>query len=329
MKISFFFRKQNKNQHSIEVQFNTLQSKLHKTTEVYNKYSKYLSKNIFKIVYNTLEATFRQSEINHITGDIHYVALFLKKRKTILTIHDVESSFKSNIIKSYFIEFLWFILPAKRVKYITVISEFTKKQLLDYINVKPDKVFVIPNCISDNLVYCPKKFNVEKPVLLQIGTKSNKNIPNLIKSIKNISCKLIIIGKLSENQRTILFENKIDFENKYNLPHQELIEYYKKSDILTFVSTYEGFGVPIIEANAVGIPVITSNISPMTEVSDGSAILVDPFNTSQIEAGIIKVINDASLRKTLIHKGLENAKKYRAEHIAQQYSELYKKIMNK
>ncbi len=329
MKISFFFRHKNKDRHSIEVQFENIQNKLPETTKYTNYNSKFQSKNIFKILLNIFEAIFRQSEINHITGDIHYISFLLKKSKTILTIHDIESSCKTNKLKSFFIKLLWFTIPAKSVKYITVISEFTKNQLLNYVNINPEKIHIIPDCIADIYTHSPKEFNIKKPVLLQVGTKTNKNIPRLIEAIKDINCKLIIIGKLTEKQQTLLKKNKINYENKYNLSHTELLNYYNKADILTFISTYEGFGVPIIEANAVGRPVITSNISPMSEVSDDAAVLVNPYNIKEIKEAILEVINNEKLRKSLINKGLKNAKKYKSKHISRQYYELYKKILKK
>ena len=329
MTISYYFRKPSETQHSIEVQFDTIQNKLPSDFTYINHYSKYFSKNLYKIIFNIFEGISKQSMVNHITGDIHYISLLLKKRKTILTIHDIASSITHNKLKSYFIKLLWFTLAVKKVRYITVISEFTKNQLLEYINIKAEKVFVIPDCISDNFKYSPKEFSKNKAIILQIGTKENKNLTNLIESLKDLNCKLLIIGKLTVNQIELLEKNKINYENTYNLTHSEIISYYKKADILTFVSTYEGFGVPIIEANAIGRPVITSNISPMKEIAGDAAILVDPYCTKDIKNAVLKLINDMSLRKSLIEKGLENAKKYKAEHIAQQYCELYKKILNK
>ena len=97
--------------------------------------------------------------------------------------------------------------------------------------------------------------------------------------------------------------------------------------MLVFVSTYEGFGLPILEAEATGRPVLTSNIMAMPEVAGDGACLVDPYNITAIRKGTLKVINDSSYRKELVQHGFENVKRFRPEKIAAQYVELYKQII--
>ena len=325
MKITYFFRKQSPSFHSIEELFFNIQTHLSKNIEYKNYFARYHTgfigrvKNIFNVRKN-------QNEINHITGDINYISYLMKKSKTILTIHDIGSILKGNKIKIAILKLFWFTIPAKRVKYITVISEFTKKQVLENINIKPEKIIVIPNCISTKLKYIHRTFNVRSLIILQIGTKENKNLPRIVQAIKNIKCKLIIIGKLSDEQKQLLKINKIHYENYFNLEYSEIIKWYQKADILTFASTYEGFGVPIIEANACGTCVITSNLSPMKEVAENSALLVNPYETNEIKNAIQEIINSQKLRENLIKNGLENAKKYHSVNIAKKYAKLYEKI---
>ena len=109
---------------------------------------------------------------------------------------------------------------------------------------------------------------------MHIGTTKNKNLSRVCLALKDIDCHLEIIGRLDNYLLKKLEENKISFSNSFALEQNEVIEKYYQTDILIFVSTYEGFGVPILEAQAMGIPVITSNISPMIEVSGGAAMLV-------------------------------------------------------
>ena len=95
-------------------------------------------------------------------------------------------------------------------------------------------------------------------------------------------------------------------------------------DLLVFVSTYEGFGLPILEAQATGRPVITSNVLSMPEVAGDSACLVDPFDVSSIRKGILKVINDPAYREKLIKRGFENVKRFQPDKIAEQYADIYR-----
>jgi len=326
MNISYFFRKPSPVYHSIEEQFFAVQKELPKEVEYKNIFAKYRSKGLFKRIFITGQSAFKQEDINHITGDIHFIALFLKKKKTILTVHDIGSVLNKTSFKTKILRFFWFTMPFAGVKYITVISDFTKNEILQNFKINPEKIIVIPDCVSEEIKYTQKEFNPEKPNILQIGTKENKNIPNLIKALDGISCKLAIIGKLSEKQKELLNQHNIDFENKFNLKFSEIIEEYKKADIVTFISTYEGFGVPILEAQATGRPVITSNISPMKEVAGKEAVLVNPYDINEIKEAITKLFQKKELREIVIKEGLKNVKNYSAKSIADKYYELYKKI---
>jgi len=95
-----------------------------------------------------------------------------------------------------------------------------------------------------------------------------------------------------------------------------------------FASTYEGFGMPIIEAQAIGRPVITSNIGAMKEVALDTACLVDPYDVESIKNGIQKLIRDEAYRDLMIKKGLKNVERFSLETISNQYIALYKSIKN-
>ncbi len=326
LQVNLLFRKPFKGSHSIEELFFTIIKNLPKNIIPVKKIMPMESKGLIGRLVNIFTAFTMQGEVTHITGDIHYIAFFLSKKKTILTIHDLEIIKRNHSFNKVILLLFWFYIPCKRVEVITVISEFTKQELLKYVKVKPEKIKVIPNCISSKLIFEQKFFNENYPVLLQIGTKHNKNIPSLIRSLENIPCKLIILGRLTEEQLNLLIRFKIDYENVYELPYNKVIELYQKADMLTYVSTYEGFGLPILEAQAIGRVVITSNVSSMPEVSADSALCVDPFDVQSIRQGILKLIQDADFREALIKKGCENVKRFSPDIIAKQYANLYWKV---
>jgi glycosyltransferase involved in cell wall biosynthesis len=327
IKTVFFFRKPFPGYHSIEELFGNIVKHLPEDVAATTHVSRYASTGIMKRMYNLWEARKFQQEVNHITGDVHYVAYFLKKKKTILTIHDLEIIKRNKFLKRYILLLFWFYIPIKRVKYITVISTFTKQELLKYLPVPEQKIKIIPDCIPGKIDYSPQRFNTDYPKILQIGTKAHKNIPNLVEAIKNIPCKLIILGRLEPDQVELLQWNRIDYENYVDVPYEEVIGMYNQVDLVAFVSKYEGFGLPILEAQAVGRPIVTSNVASMPEVAGKGAYLVNPYSVSSIREGITRIIRDEELRTQLITAGLENVKRYSPEAIAAEYAGLYREVV--
>jgi len=328
-KITYFLRKRRVGANfSIEQIFNDLAICFSKSYNVNQEISLYISSGLFKRVMNVLSAPFFQGDINHVTGDINYVALLLKKRKTISTILDLGILQRTSGIKRKIILNIWFKWPVKRSKWVTVISEATKQDLLKNVSCDEEKIKVIYVPISKSLKRVDKSFNCECPTILQIGGAPNKNLNRLIAAVEGIKCKLLIIGKISEDNLLLLKAGKVQFENKVAIPFEEIIQAYVSADILFFASTFEGFGMPILEAQAVGRPVITSNILSMPEVGGNASIYVDPLNIEEIRNKIIILIEDDILRQDLIEKGFENIKRFDADIISSQYDELYKDILN-
>lgn len=324
--IVFFHRKPHGNNFSLEIAFKVLRDAMPAQIVCKVAESRYKSTGILRRVFNIFEASFRQGDVNHITGDVHFLSYLLRRNKTILTILDFVFMQNSTGLKRKIMLLLWGHLPEKRVKIITVISESTKREALKYLKCSPDKIRVVPISISPKFIRFDKKFNSKKPRILQIGTTPNKNLIRLVHALQNIPCKLEIMGKLSIDQLNALRKNNIDYDNFFNLTEEEVLIRYRESDMVAFVSTYEGFGMPILEANATGRAVITSNIFSMPEVAGKAGCLVDPFNSAEIRNGIMRIIEDASYREDLILNGFINVRRFNPTVVASQYAKIYQEL---
>jgi glycosyltransferase involved in cell wall biosynthesis len=297
--------------------------------QCFTKIFRYYSKGIFKRIYTVFEAHNNQMDVNHITGDVHFSAILLKRKKTMLTVLDCRMLSDSTGVKHALLKYFWFTLPLKRCALVTVISKATKEELLKFTSFPEHKVIVIPVAISPAFKFNLKTFDKKRPIILQVGTTVNKNIERLIKALAGIECQLHLIGSLSEPVKQLLALNNISYHNEADITHEKLLEYYINCDMISFVSTYEGFGMPIVEANAIGRPVITSNILSMPEVAGEAACLVDPFSIEDVRAGILKIIHDDTYREQLVKNGLENCKRFDPQKIASEYLECYKKLSGK
>lgn len=326
MEVSYFFRKKRLHAFSIESLFDNVQAQVAETTSF--KANKVEVPSIRNIFVNIFKSRSSQGTVNHITGDIHYVSLGMKKRNTVLTIHDCVFLTKYNKwnLKYWMFKFFWYQLPMWRASTITVISEKTKRELINLTGVRADKVKVVPNFFDPRFEFAPKQFNTQKPRILQIGTKENKNIHNLAKALKGVNCELHIIGSLDVETQLVLQENKIDFKTHTNLSFDELKRQYILCDMVVFASTYEGFGLPILEACAVGRPLVTSRISPMDEIADDAACKVNPYNVLDIRRGVLKVIENETYRDQLVNNGWKMRYKYSIDNITNKYTALYEEI---
>jgi glycosyltransferase involved in cell wall biosynthesis len=323
------FRKPLPSTHSIEYLFHNIFREINGAIAAEEFELPKFSTGLWNRLLNTYSMLRFRHQVVHMTGDCYYSILGALFSKRLITVHDLSFLTRTSGIKRKVLKLFWVSLPVHFAHKITVVSETTKQTLLKETNISPAKIQVVYNFIDP--VYQPveRSFNSESPRILQVGTTFNKNIDNLTKALKGIPCKLMIIGRLSAQQVQLLKTSGIQYENKYSIPIHELHKEYLAADMLTFVSTVEGFGMPILEAQATGLPVITSNCSSMPEVAGGGALLVDPFDPNAIRQGVLEIINNKEKRNRLVETGYRNVKQYSKEKIAADYLSVYQSLLDK
>lgn len=319
-------RRQNSN-YSLEFIFADVRSRLKNICNIRLIEAPYLSNGLLRRILIAIHAWWNQGSITHVTGDITFATILLPPKTTILTILDCGILIRSKGIRRWIIRKLWFDLPIKKCRFVTTISESAAADLLSNCSLDKAKLRVIPVAISERFTFQPKEAAPSKVHrLLHIGTAPNKNLPRLIEAIAGLDVELSIIGRISSECEAILATNKIHYRNLYNISEDEIIEEYSKADILCFVSLYEGFGMPILEAQAIGRPVLTSNRSSMPEVAGDAALLVNPESVEEIRAGIVELMNSTELCKLLVDRGCENVKRFSPLQIALAYANLYAEV---
>lgn len=326
-RITYFYRN-NKAGYSIAKVMNTLSNEVSKNFEIEEFYVPEYRAGLYHIIRNIIFVYKNRNKtgINHITGDIHYCAIALIGCKSILTVHDLSAfKFTKSPIKRWLLKLLWFDIPLIVSDKVVCISETIKNEI-QMLSKRKD-ICVIYNSLQPEFKPVVKEFNKLKPTVLQVGAAWNKNLLNVIDALKLIDCVLRVIGKPTDDVLRKIEENNVNCEFVSDLNDEEIIKEYINCDFVTFCSIYEGFGMPIIEANSIGRIVVTSNINPMMEIAHDSAILVDPYNVKSIREGIVELINNDNLRNSIIEKGFLNAKRFKVELLSKEYIKIYRKII--
>ena len=223
---------------------------------------------------------------------------------------------------------------------ILTVSESSKTDICNYFNLSKEKVKIVHNGIEiqqfsreysqEEIFNIQKKYNLPSKFILSFGGyRKHKNIERLLLAYSQLpysirkELKLVITN---QNSDLIQFAKKCDIRKDVTftpfIDEKDKVILYKMSLMVYCASLYEGFGVPIIEAQACHIPVITSNISSMPEAAGNSAIFVNPYEIKEIEEAIITLFHDQLLRERLIHNGYSNALKYTWEKSAKELHDI-------
>jgi len=326
VEVHLFFRARRPGAVSIERLFRNIQAAFPEEVRVRCVTLVHASRGVVPRMLGILEAWRNRGGLNHITGDVHYLAFGLPGRSTVLTIHDCGNLHRLTGWRRWFLKKLWFDWPMKKVAIVTTISEATKNELVSLTECESKKIYVIPNCIGPEFVPAPKEWPAKNPVALMIGSTPTKNLRRQIQALKGTGVKVIHVGKEVPEIAELARNNGVSFEDRGELRDDQVLEAFKECDFVMFCSLREGFGLPLLEAQATGRPVITSDFSAMPEVAGEGAFFVDPFSEKSIRNGVCELIKSEEIRRKLIAMGYDNVKRFNPKNIANQYVEVYRKV---
>lgn len=234
----------------------------------------------------------------------------------------------------------------KRARRIIAVSQSTRKDLRDLFNVPTRKIHVIPEGVDvqllplkDRTLDVRKKYRLPKRYLLFVGTLDpRKNLPTLIRAFgalarqtKYADVGLVLAGARGYKGAEV-FEEITEQNLKHRvwytgyLPHNEKLNAIRQATAFVFPSLYEGFGLPVLEAMALGTPVITSRVSSLPEVAGTAAVLVDPEDEAELTRAMSRVLDSAALRNRLIEAGKKQAATFPWERTAKETLAVYRAV---
>lgn len=233
-----------------------------------------------------------------------------------IIIHDlIHRSYGSNLTKLYYDWVLRRLI--RNVKIIFTDSQASRERIFHWAKFPPEKIIVLPLGVDSKFAQKGARHAPGFKYLICVGNRRpHKNIPRLLKAFAQArispQIKLLFSGHSDDAMEKMLGElhitDRVAFAGK--IPEQVLPAYYRGSLGLVMPSLEEGFGLPIIEAQACGVPVLTSNCSSMIEVSGKAAFLCDPESIESIREGIENLITNRSSRERYIRAGSKNIRRF-------------------
>lgn len=215
---------------------------------------------------------------------------------------------------------------------IVCISENTKKDLFRFVpEIEPDKVHVIYNGVSEDYFRLPTiPYQEYSDCVMYVGGRQGyKNFDFVVRALKDTRYRLVICGSpLSDVEKALLEKNLSGRYLMVQFPsNQELNKIYNSVHCLAYTSSYEGFGLPVLEAQRAGCPVVALESSSIPEVIGDEALLM-PELSEETFVSLLTKIEDPIQRQLVVDSGLKNSKLFSWQKMAEGYMELYNHLLN-
>lgn len=307
---------------------------------------------VYKLISSFIPMPYKSffNEDVDITQFFNYIIFPGVKGKKITIVHDMAYKFLPETVTSRTKLFLKLNMKRtiKRADMILTISEFSKNEILRAFNVEENKIRVIPCMINKELFNtnyneqqietAKKKHSIVSPYFLYLGTlEPRKNIVKqieayaLFKNKTKNDIKFILAGKkgwmyedIFKKVKQLCLEDDVIFTGYIDNSDAPLL--MMGSVAFLYVSLYEGFGMPPLEAMSCGVPVIVSNTASLPEVVGDAGIMVDPYSTEEIAKAMQRIAEDKDFRMELSKKSIERSEKFSVQKSAEDFYRIYEEI---
>lgn len=283
----------------------------------------------------------------------HYVLPMVVPCKAVVTIHDIihllYPEFLPNRLAFYYATRM-IRRSLNRGERVISVSETTKRDLMKYFQIGGDKIEVVHNGIEDvfrqeltidDRDRWLKNLGLERPYVLFVGNakKPHKNLDNVVKAYaralkmqQDLPHRLVCVGdrtgvewKVRQRAAQLGIEDRIVLLG--HVAQEALPAIYQGAALFLFPTLYEGFGLPVVEAMASGLPVITSNTSALKEIGAGYADLVNPLDVEGMAKAVVRCLSDADHRESLKKLGRRRAQDFHWRKAAEKTLEIYRRVI--
>lgn len=281
---------------------------------------------------------------------LHFPVPLLWKHNLVTTIHDLIPLIYPKSLPSRMSRIYCYVMmrtAARKSRRVIANSYCTGRDIVRYLKIPESKVKVIYEGVNENyhpvenesrLRKVKKRYKTSEKFIFYLGQwKPHKNILRLMRAFHRLKIKtgiphkLLIGGRKDPNYgeipalaRNLGLEKDIIFTGY--IPEEDLPVLYSAAKLFIFPSLYEGFGLPVLEAMACGIPVVSSNTSSLPEIAGDAAIFVNPYSTEEIAQAMQEVLRDEKLRQKLIQKGLARARLFVWEKTSRETLHVYEEV---
>lgn len=281
-----------------------------------------------------------------IVHSLGYVGPIASKKPQIVSVHDVNylghSGRRTPVGRRAFQFFVE--KTVKKASHVITISQFSKREIMTHLDVPDEKVSVVycaareatPAAAASEAQVSEVVRNVTLPFMMAFSSLSaHKNIGRLIAAFAKISSQvphsLVLIGHMPEKSAEIRGELRKAGDHRIHftgfIPDEQVDALMRRASLFVFPSLYEGFGLPILDAQQAGVPIACSNVAALPEVAGDGAILFDPLSVDDIARKLERALLDSDLRETVVRSGRENSAMFSWDRAAAETTAIYRRVV--